>query len=60
MKDPVEVQLPGCNRILVTPRVEDSGEPIPSTLLSDLLLNLIHSSVFQSIVSGLSRPHITE
>ena len=44
VEDPVEVQLPGRNRVLVALRVEDSGEPVPFTLLSDLLLNLIHGS----------------
>ena len=47
VEDPVEVQLPGPNRVLVALRVEDSGEPVPSTLLSDLLLNLIHGSTVQ-------------
>ena len=60
VEDPVEVQLPGPNRILVALRVEDSGEPIPFTLLSNLLLNFIHSSVPQIIVSELSRSRTTE
>ena len=60
VKDPVEVQLPGPNRVLVTFRVQDSGEPVPFTLLGDLLLNIIHSSVPQIIVSELSRPCTSE
>ena len=58
MKDPVEVQLPGRNRVLVIPRVENSGESIPSPFLGDLLSNLIHGSAIPSIISELSRPRI--
>ena len=60
MKDPVEVRLPGPNRVLVTLRVDDSGKPISSGLLPDLLFNLLHGSTIQSIVSVLSRLRIAE
>ena len=52
-KDPVEIQLPSGNCVLVTLRVEKSGDSIPSTLLDDLLQDPLHSSAVQSITSEL-------
>ena len=51
MENPVEVQLPGPNRVLVILRTDESGEQIPSTLLGDFFLDLFYSPAIESVVS---------
>ena len=51
MKDPVEIQLPGGNRILVIFCMDESGEQIPLTLLNDSSLDFFHSPAVESVVS---------
>ena len=51
MKDPIEIQLPGGNRILVIFCMDESGEQIPLTLLDDSSLDFFHSPAIESAVS---------
>ena len=55
-QDPVEVRLPSRNRVRITLGVDKSGDSAPFALFDDLLLDLLHSSAIQSIVSELSKP----
>ena len=52
MKDPVEIQPPGRDRLFITLRVEHPGDPIPFTLLDDALLDLSHSPSIGNLVNG--------
>ena len=51
MKDPVEIQPPGRDRLLVVLCVEHPGDPISFTPLHNVPLDLSHSSAIWSIVS---------
>ena len=50
MKNPVEVQPPGRDRLLVVLRVEHPREPISLAPLDDVLLDLGHSPTIESLV----------
>ena len=51
MKDPVEFQPPGCDRIFITLRMEHPSDPITFIQLDDVLLDIGHSSVVGNLVS---------
>ena len=51
MEDPVEIQLPGGDRLLVILRVCKSRQQVPPTLFDDLLLDSCHSSAIEGMVS---------
>ena len=51
MKDPVEIQLPGGDCLLVILRVCKSRQRIPSTFLDDLLLDSGDGSAIGGVVS---------
>ena len=53
MENPVEVQLPGRDRILVILCMDESGKRIPSALLDDVFLNLRNGPAIDSVVSEL-------
>jgi hypothetical protein len=59
MKNPVEVQLPSGDRILIILRMEKSRDCVPSALFDDLPLDLRDSSAVKSVVSELSKLCIT-
>lgn len=50
MKDSVELQPPGGDRILVGLRVEESRDSVPFTPLDDLPLDLGHSPAIETLV----------
>jgi len=43
MKDPVEIQPPGTDRVFIILRVIASGNRVPFTPLDDVSLDLVHS-----------------
>jgi len=49
VKDPVEVQPPGGDRLFIGLGVEESRERVPFTPLDGLALNICHSPVIESI-----------
>jgi len=51
MKDPIEVQSPGRDRLFVVLRVEHLREPISLTPPDDVLLNISHGPAIRSLVS---------
>ena len=51
MKDPIEVQLPTRDRFLVTLRMKNSRDYVPSTLFDNLLLDLRYGPVIEGVVS---------
>ena len=51
MKDPIEIQPPGCDRLFVVLSVEHSGGPISFTLLDDVALDLGHGPVIENLVN---------
>jgi len=55
MKDPVEIQLPGGDGLLVILRVYKSRQWIPSTFLDDLLLDSGYGSAIGGAVSRHAR-----
>ena len=59
VKDPVEVQFPGPDRILIARRMDKSRDRVSLTLLDDLPLNLRHSPAIKSVVSELPKACIT-
>ena len=59
MKDPVEIQLPSRDSILIVCCVDDSGDRVPLALFDDLPLDLCHSPVIKSIVSELSKVNVS-
>jgi len=52
VEDPVEIQPPGGDSLLVVLRVCKSRQQIPSTFLGDLLLDPSHGSAIKGVVSG--------
>jgi hypothetical protein len=54
MKNPVEIQPPGIDRLVVVLLVETSRDHISFTPLHDVLLDLGHSSAVKSFVGGSS------
>ena len=58
MKNPIEVQLPRPNRFLIILCMHKSGYQILFTLLSDLLLDLLHCPAITSAVGELSKLRI--
>jgi hypothetical protein len=59
VKDPVQLQLPTGDRLLVVPCMEKSRDHVPSALFDDLLLDLRHSSATKSAICELSKLCIT-
>ena len=55
LKNLVEVQLPGDDRLPVAPRVETPRDSISFTPLDQLLLNRYHSPTSESILVGGSK-----
>ena len=51
MKDPVEVQPPGCNSLFVVLRMEHPGDPVSFTQLDGVLLDLGHGPAIGNLVS---------
>ena len=51
MEDPVEVQLPGGDHFFIVLRVEVSRDDVSFTPLDDVLLNLGHGPLVESLVS---------
>ena len=50
MNDPVEVQLPGSNRLSII-RAEKSRDHVPFTLLDDFPFDLSHNPMIENTVS---------
>ena len=59
MKDPVEVQFPSPDRILIARRMDNSRDRVPLPLFDDLPLDLCHSPAIKSVVSELPNMCIT-
>ena len=59
VKDPVEVQFPGPDRILIARRMDKSRDRVSLALLDDIPLNLRHSPAIKSVVSELPKACIT-
>ena len=55
MKDPVEIQPPGRDRIFISPRVDSSRDCVPFALLDDVPLDFGHSPAIGSPVSWTAR-----
>jgi len=51
VKNPVQVQLPGGDRLLVVLRIGKSRHQIPSTFLDDPLLDPCHGSAIEGAVN---------
>lgn len=51
MKDPIELQPPGGDRLLIGLRVEQSRDSVSFTPLDNLLLNLGHGPAIGTLVS---------
>ena len=47
VKDPVEIQVPGSNRLFIVLGMKESRDSVPSTLLEKLPLNLAHSPAIE-------------
>jgi hypothetical protein len=58
VEDPGEILLPSNDSALVAFRVQCSRDHISSTLLDDLSLDLGHSPVVETFVSGPTSTHI--
>ena len=51
MKDPIEVQSPGRDRLFIILRVEHPRQPVSFTPLFDVPLDLGHGPAIESLVS---------
>ena len=52
MKDSVEVQLPGSDRLFIVLRMEEPSDHISLTPLDDILLDFGHCPTIENLVSG--------
>ena len=59
MKDPVEIQFPGGDGLLIVRRVDKSGDRVPSALFDDLPLDLCYSPAIKNVVRTSPKVFIT-